>query len=185
MSTLKVDNIEGRGGTTVTISNSNDLSVAGNLSVTGTITGSTTGALTGNVNASSGNNVLYGRTDIRGIREVLSDITASGTQTVNYATTGNALFFDNTGTTGAFTINITNLPTDNGFVFSFVVLVSHGAGGGGLPTTLQIGGSAQTVNWAGGSAPTGTASKIESFSYQIIRRSNAWTVLGSSVTTFG
>ena len=38
MSTLKVDNIEGRGGTTVTISNSNDLSVAGNLSVTGTIT---------------------------------------------------------------------------------------------------------------------------------------------------
>ena len=185
MSTLKVDNIEGRGGTTVTISNSNDLSVAGNLSVTGTITGSTTGALTGNVNASSGNNVLYGRTDIRGIREVLSDVTASGTQTVDYSTLGNALFFDNTGTTGAFTINITNLPTDNGFVFSFVVIVSHGAGGGGLPTTLQIAGSAQTVNWAGGTAPTGTASKIESFSYQIIRRSNAWTVLGSSLSTFG
>lgn len=185
MSTLKVDNIEGRGGTTVTISNSNDLSVAGNLSVTGTITGSTTGALTGNVNASSGNNVLYGRTDIRGIREVLTDVSAGSTQTLNYSTGGNAIFIDNTGASGAFTLNITNLPTDNGFVFSIVVIVSHGAGGGGLPTTLQIAASAQTVNWSGGSAPTGTASKIESFSYQIIRRSNAWTVLGSSLSTFG
>jgi hypothetical protein len=53
-----------------------------------------------------------------------------------------------------------------------------------IPSALQIAGSAQTIKWAGGAAPAGTASKIDIFSFVLLRTGSAWTVFGSSSLNF-
>ena len=47
-----------------------------------------------------------------------------------------------------------------------------------------VNGSAVTINWLGGSAPAGTASKTEIFSFTVINTGGVFTALGS-VSTFG
>ena len=74
MSTLRVDNIKSRTGTTVTIPNSHNLTVDGNLSINGTFTGN----VTGNCSGSAGS-LASGATG--------ADLTLSGDLTVNGTTT--------------------------------------------------------------------------------------------------
>ena len=90
-----------------------------------------------------------------------------------------------TAPTAAMTFNFTNAPTGNGKSVSVTIFVTQGATGY-IPTTLQIAGSAQTIKWQGGTAPTPTrtAGKIDIFSFSFIRRGSAWTVLGSSLLAF-
>jgi hypothetical protein len=99
-------------------------------------------------------------------------------------TNGN-LGFIGTAPTAAMTFNFTNVPTLDARSITVTVFVTQGATGY-IPTTLQIAGSGQTIKWAGGSAPTATsgAGKIDVFSFTFIRRSSAWTVLGTSLLNF-
>jgi hypothetical protein len=81
------------------------------------------------------------------------------------------------------TVNITNLPTtaNRNYVIS-VYLVQ-----GGTPyfiNTLQIAGSATTIKWAGGSAPTATASRVEVQTFSLFYSGAAWTAL-SQLSSFG
>jgi hypothetical protein len=81
------------------------------------------------------------------------------------------------------TVNITNLPTtaNRNYVIS-VYLVQ-----GGTPyfiNTLQIAGSAITIKWAGGSAPTATASRVEVQTFSLFYSGSAWTAL-SQLSSFG
>ena len=116
--------------------------------------------------------------------ETVTDYTlASNVLTMDMAN-GNVGFIG-TAPTAAMTFNFTNVPTTNGKAVTVTVFVTQGATGY-LPTTLQIGGSAQTIKWPGGSAPTATsgAGKIDVFSFTFIRRSSTWTVLGSSLVNY-
>lgn len=47
-------------------------------------------------------------------------------------------------------------------------------------TTLYIDGAAQTIKWAGGTAPAGTASAYDAYTFTIIKTAaNTYTVLGN------
>ena len=50
-----------------------------------------------------------------------------------------------------------------------------------MPTALQIGGAAQTINWQGGSAPSGTANGVDNVSFTIINDGGTYVVLGQAV----
>ena len=90
-----------------------------------------------------------------------------------------------TAPSAAMTFNFTNAPTTNSKIISVTIFVTQGATGY-IPTTLQIAGTGQTIKWPGGTAPTPTSSagKIDVFSFSFIRRSSAWTVLGTSLLNF-
>jgi hypothetical protein len=85
-----------------------------------------------------------------------------------------------------FTVNLTGVPTTNDRVITFTVLVTQGATGY-IPSAFQIDGSAQTIKWGGGSAPTPTSSsgKIDIFSFTLLRNSSsAWVVFGAGNLNF-
>ena len=83
------------------------------------------------------------------------------------------------------TFNVTNAPTTDGRAFTINVLVTQGATGY-VPTTMTINGNAATIKYAAGVTPIPTSSngKIDIYSYVILRRAAAYTVLGSANLNF-
>ena len=100
-------------------------------------------------------------------------------------TAGN-IYYVATAPTGNMTFNVTNVPTDNSKIMTINVFVTQGSTGY-IPGTFQIGGTSQTIRWAGGSAPTATSSagKIDVFSFTMQRTSaGAWIVYATSSLNF-
>jgi hypothetical protein len=130
------------------------------------------------------NNItINGRLDIAEIRESIAD----GTITTNILP-ASFLVSNNwfvSSPAAAFTVNATNIPTDNGKVITIIVIVSQGATGY-IPNAVQIDGAAQTLRWIGGVTPTATSSsgKLDVFNFTLIRRASAWTVLGNAALNF-
>lgn len=123
---------------------------------------------------------FLGPINVQAIREKVIDSTiTSNVMTCNYTYGG--IFYQGTAPSANFTVNVTNLPTDNGNAITVSVFVTQGSTGY-YPSALQIGGASQTIKWAGGSAPTPTSSsgKIDVFTFTMIRRGSSWTVLGSA-----
>lgn len=147
-------------------------STLSNPTLSGTVLGSPT--LSGDIN-------ITGRLDVQEIRETLTSLTiVSNVLTIDYTTVGNAVV----SSPGAnFTINVTNVPTDNNKAIDASVLVNQGATGR-IPSAFQIDGVAQTIRWVGGVTPTGTNNKLDVFSFTMLRQSNTWTVLGQGSLNF-
>lgn len=82
-----------------------------------------------------------------------------------------------------FTVNLTNTPIDDNETVNLNLVVTQGATGR-IPNAFQIGGVGQTLRWVGGVTPTATNSKIDIFSFTIIRQSATWTVLGQASLNF-
>ena len=81
---------------------------------------------------------------------------------------------------GDVTANFTNLNLTAEYATNLTVIINQGA----TPyevTAVQIGGAAQTINWQGGSAPTGNANGIDSFSFTILNDGGTYVVLGQMV----
>lgn len=118
------------------------------------------------------------------ISETVTDYTlASNVLTMDVSVSNVA--FIGTAPSAAMTFNFTNVPTTNSRSTTLTIFVTQGATGY-VPSTVQIGGTGQTIKWPGGSAPTptSTAGKIDVFSFSLIRRSSAWTVLATSILNF-
>lgn len=118
------------------------------------------------------------------IEDLIDSSQAGNAITLDY-TQGN-VFYQSGSTFGAnFTVNITNAPTDNGRAFTVSLFVPQGSTGY-IPTTLNVNGSAVTIKWPGGTAPTPTSSsgKIDIFSFTIYRRSSTFFSLVNSVLNF-
>lgn len=181
---LILGNLEASGNASVT----GNVTVTTNLTVTGNTTASTNLTVTGNATVSTdlavtGNTTLTGGLTVSGalVAAEMSEIATSGTITTNVLTldwTATNLSYVSSPAAN-FTINVTNAPTTNDRALSVTVLVTQGATAY-IPSALQIGGSAQTIKWSGGAAPAGTASKIDIFSFILLRTGSAWTVFGSS-----
>jgi hypothetical protein len=162
-----------------------------NAQSTLTVAGTTT--LNGGVSV-VGNMDVTGRFTAQEIREYVLDRTV-GAVTSNVATLDYSLgniYYITTAPSANFAINLTNVPTDNGFSMSITVVVTQGATGY-IPNSFQVGGVAVTgglnsngIKWTGGSLPTATSSagKLDVFSFTLIRRGSAWEVLGSAVLNF-
>lgn len=122
---------------------------------------------------------LSGTITVQAIREKTVDgIISSNTLTCSHLDAG---VFYVTSPIANFTVNVTNLPTDDGFTATVSIFVQQDATGR-IPNALQIAGTGQTIKWSGGSAPTPTSSsgKIDVFTFTMIRRGSSWTVLGSA-----
>tara|TARA_B100000085_G_scaffold285504_1_gene321788 strand:- start:1920 stop:4799 length:2880 start_codon:yes stop_codon:yes gene_type:complete len=110
-----------------------------------------------------------------GVIEGFSDLTsATGTVAHDCA---NGHIFRHTSISANFTANFTNigLTNDHGTMVS-LMLVQGGTAY--IPNAVQIGGSAQTILWQGGSAPSGTSNGTDIVSFSITQSGGSYTVLG-------
>lgn len=170
------------------IATANNAYIGGLLNVAGNATVTTDLTVTGNATVSTdlavtGNTTLTGGLTVSGalIAAEMAEIATSGTISTNVLTldwTATNISYVSSPAAN-FTLNITNAPTTNDRALSVTVIVTQGATAY-IPSVLQIGGSGQTIKWSGGSAPSGTANKIDIFSFVLLRTGSAWTVFGSS-----
>jgi hypothetical protein len=103
--------------------------------------------------------------------------TATGVTALDCAT-GHVHYL--TSPAGDVTANFTNLNLTAEYATNLTVIINQGA----TPyevTAVQIGGAAQTINWQGGSAPTGNANGIDSFSFTVLNDGGSYVVLGQMV----
>lgn len=158
----------------------NGLAVTGGDStLTNALTVNGVATFTNNIVAQQ-NMTISGRLDVQEIREdVIDSAIVANVFTADYAA-GN-IFYLTASPTANFTINVTNLPTDNGKSMTLTVVVPQGATGY-IPSAFQIAGVAQTLRWANGAAPTptSTSGKIDMFNFTLIRRASTWIVFGAS-----
>lgn len=105
---------------------------------------------------------------------------ATGTVTHNFS---NGAIFNHTSISGNFTANITNFNPTNNTTINVVLILNQGVTAY-VPTGLQLNGVTQTINWQGGSAPSGNANKKDIVNFSIAYISSTYTVFGQ-LTTFG
>ena len=101
---------------------------------------------------------------------------STGVVAHNYNTGG---LWVHTSIAANFTANFTNVPSADNFVVTYTLVLIQGATPY-TPTAVQIDGAAQTINWAGGTVPSGAANKRQIVSFNLFRIAGAWTVTGSS-----
>ena len=155
------------------------LTSVGNLSSLNAATPTFTGPLT-----SSGVSTFTGRTDISEIRETVSSVSiSSGTLTCDY--TSGCVFYiaSMSGVSANFTVNATNIPTDNNYAITISIIVNQGSPGY-YPSVLQIAGSNQSIKWVNDTAPSVNANRIDIYNFTLIRVSDAWVVLGSASNNY-
>jgi len=129
----------------------------------------------------TGTATVTGRLDVQEIREsVSSNSLSSGTLTIDYTGGTNVTL---SSPSSNFTVDLTNTPTDNDKVINVIVITTQGSTAY-IPSAFEIDGSAQTIRWVGGVTPTGTANKIDVFSFTLIRQSSSWTVLAQASLNF-
>ena len=92
----------------------------------------------------------------------------------------NGHIFYHTSISADFTANFTNLGLSNNYSTNLTLILNQGATAR-IPSAVQISGSAQTINWQGGSAPSGTSNGIDAVSFTILRDSGSYIVLGQLV----
>lgn len=165
---------------------SSSLTSVGSLTALNAATPSFSGPLTSSGTSTfSGNLVSTGRTDIAEIREAVSSVSISaGTLTCNY--TSGCVFYiaSMSGVSGNFTVDVTNVPTDNNYAITISIIVNQGATGY-YPSVLKINsGSNETIKWVNDTAPSVNASKIDIYNFTLIRISGSWVVLGSASNNY-
>lgn len=111
-------------------------------------------------------------------------MTNSPSGTVVYNFNSSNIWYGTNPPLGNWTANLVNVPTDNMFAFGITIITFQGTAAG-LPTSLQINGSNQTIRWNGNSTPTAsTSGKYDITSFSFIRISDNWIVQGSN-SSFG
>jgi len=113
-----------------------------------------------------------------GVEEKFSTLTSqSGTVTHDC---NNGHVFYHTSPAGDITANFTNLGLTAEYTTNITIVINQGATAREV-TAIQIGGLSTTINWQGGSAPTGTANGIDAFSFTILNDGGSYVVLGQMV----
>ena len=82
-----------------------------------------------------------------------------------------------------FILAIANVPNTGNTTTGIATIVSQG-GVAFIPHALTVNGSAVTINWLGGSAPAGAASKTDVFAFTLINTGGTFSALGSK-SSFG
>ena len=112
----------------------------------------------------------------------LLNVKSAATGTVNHDFSTGAIWY-HSAVAANFTPNFINVPTTNNRTIVVSLIISQGSTPY-YPSALQIGGTSQTIKWLDSTTPTATASKVEVYSFSLIRVQSSWIVLGSQ-TTFG
>lgn len=125
--------------------------------------------------------ILNGLTTFYQSTEVINTKTSATGTVVHDFSTG--AIWRHSSISANFTANFTNVLTTNNRATSLVLILVQGATAY-IPNALQIDGVGQTINWQGGSAPTGNSNKIDLVSFTLVRSGAAWSVIGS-LSSFG
>jgi hypothetical protein len=104
--------------------------------------------------------------------QALSDATG----TVTHDCSSGHIFY-HTSPDANWTVNLINLNLNNGYATTVTIVIVQG-GTGYYPSALEIGGSAQTINWQGNSTPTPSTNRTDVVSFSIINNGGTYTVLG-------
>lgn len=121
----------------------------------------TTQASNGGANVSAGTTI-----NLRGIGTNSGQSGKSGTF---------SMFID--GLAGNVGVNVEDAPDTNFYITTVNVYVNQG-GTAYIVDTIEIEGVEQTIDWEGGSAPTGTNNGVDNFEFKLIRFNNTWIVIG-------
>lgn len=85
--------------------------------------------------------------------------------------------FYHTSPDANWTANFTNLNLANNYATAVTLVVSQGASGY-YANAVQIGGSAQTLNWVNNTTPTASSNRVDVITFSILNISGTYTVLG-------
>jgi len=107
--------------------------------------------------------------------------TVTGTYT--YDTSQSSVVQCTINTTGNFVINFVNLALGIGRARSFAFINKNASGTSYRVTGISIGGTSQTVNWSGGSAPI-TGSTTDIYNVTIIQTGSSTYSVFASVGTY-
>ena len=174
--------------------NSSNITGTGDINITGSVTASTTVTATGNITGgniitsalvsaatvtSTGNVSVGGRliTDTGALEQFSTLTSATGTVTHDC---DNGHIFYHTSPSADFTANFTNLNLTTTYATTVTLVMIQGVTAR-IASAVQIGGASQTINWQGGSAPTGTNNGIDVITFSILNNSGTYTVLGQLV----
>ena len=142
----------------------------------------TSGGANGNViigDSDTSTIVMSSPMSTRGTYEALSTINgATGTVVNNFS---NGALFNYTNIAANFTVNVTNLNLSSNNATNIILVLNQGATAY-VPTALQIGGVAQTINWQGGAQPAGNANKKDIISFSVTNVGGTYLVLGQLVS---
>ena len=127
-----------------------------------------------------------GKSDIRAVTETQATITST-TGVVQYDFNNAGVFRHTANQTGAITIDLRNVPETQGKVHSIAIIAPQGTTAYEIATGASEfainQGTPVTVNWTGGSAPSGTADSDNVYNFTIINTSStatpSWKVYGS------
>jgi hypothetical protein len=111
---------------------------------------------------------------------------SSTSGTIEHDLSAGSTFYYSNGLSANITANFTNVPavdSANGNIVSVALIIDQ-ASTAYIPSAVQIAGSAQTINWADASVPSGNANQTDIVSFTFIRRDGTWIVLGV-LNTFG
>jgi len=129
----------------------------------------------------SGSLLVSGTTNMGPVTERLINNNGS-TGIVTFDLTLQGIFYVN-APAADITANFTTTPTTNLRVVTPTVILSQSSTAR-IVSGCQIDGAWQTINWANGTTPTGTAGKQDVFGFSLIRSGSAWKVLGQ-MSTYG
>lgn len=159
--------------------------IATKLSLAG---GTLTGALAGTSLTLSSTLGVSGAASVAGLLSIgpVSEkvVDVAHADTINYDASISGIFYHSANPTANWVANFTNLPTADGHVHTLNVFVPQSATARNI-SSVTIDGAAATVQWPSGTVPTGTASKVDIWSFAFVRRAAAWTVFGQVGSTFG
>ena len=113
-----------------------------------------------------------------GIHENFETKSAATGVVTHDCSTGHIFF--HSGSTSNFTANFTNLNLATAYATNLTLLVTQSSTAY-IPSAIQIDGSAQTLMWQGGSAPSGTSNGQDVVSFSILNNSGSYVVLGQLV----
>jgi hypothetical protein len=110
-----------------------------------------------------------------GVHEKFQEL-ADATGTVTHDCSSGQIFYHSSPDAN-WTVNLTNLNLGVGYATT-VTLVIDQSETGYYPNALQIGGSAQTINWQGNATPTPSASRQDVVSFSILAVTGGYIVFG-------
>ena len=131
---------------------------------------------------------VNGMSSIRSVEENVEVMgaNASGNQTYDFA---NQVVYFHPSVAGNLTAAFTNVPETSGVPKAYAVAIAVVQSGSPYNFTNSVGisntgsaGSSYTVQWAGGTAPTGNASTTDVWSFSLIYDGSTWHVYGSAST---
>lgn len=125
------------------------------------------------------NATLSGALNLKTTKAAFTSLTgATGSVTHDFST---GAIFNHSSIAANFTCNITNLDLTSGNATNIVLILNQGATAY-IPNALQIGGVSQTINWQGGTAPTGNSNKKDIVNFSIVNNTGTYTIFGQLVS---